>query len=141
MDAEEEKRFVAEMLAEEEAFFAMDEDVVYNACYIEYTLEDWPLLTRLTEQEKITLYEAFAQALQLAQSPPQVIGAHGANLHLVVHQCLDLSIDDIERILVGVCAHVVQLHSDAAEPEGVSAQSIGMRCIPEAVTRIGGKIF
>ena len=140
-DMFDEDKLFAELMADEEEFFAADDDVVFNACYLEYTLEDWPLLTQLNEAEKVALYDTFAEALQVAQSPAQVIGVKGANLHLLVHQSVDLSMTDIEGILDSVCNHILQSHPGEAKPEGINAESVYHRDIPQAVTRIGGKVF
>ena len=137
---ESDEEFFRELMEEEEAFFAMG-DVVLNACYIEYALEDWPLLTQLSEEEKERVYDDFAAALQVAQSPAQVIGARGANLYLVIHQSVDLSIDDIEHILDSVCGHIAKQYPNQDGPQEFDAVSLSRRDIPEAVVRIGGKLY
>ncbi len=139
-DEESDEDFIREMMEDEEAFFAMG-DVVYNACYIEYVLEDWPLLTQLTDAEKERIYDEFAEALMAAQSPPQVIGAAGANLHLVVHHNLEMSIENVYQLLDAVCGHIVQRYPNQGGPQEWGGSSIGPRDIPEAVIRIGGKLY
>ncbi len=139
-DGSSDEAFYRELMEEEEEFFAMG-DVVFNACYIEYALEDWPLLTSLTDAEKERIYDEFAEALTIAQSPPQVIGARGANLYLVAHQSPDMSIDDIVHILNAVCDHIGQRYTNQDGPQDWDAVSLGRRDIPEVVIRIGGKLY